>query len=66
MSSVQIRQDPDSCIWEVDDAAIGVHWSFITEADARDAAGTLEVLRGTNVLLPLPGMDLEAQAGAIG
>ena len=63
--SVQLRQDPDSYLWEVEDAATGVLWSFIAEDDARDAAGTLEAMLGTDVLLPLPGVDLETQAGAV-
>ena len=65
MSSVQVRQDPDSFAWEVEDASIGVHWSFMQEVDARDAAGTLEAMLGTNALMASPGLDVETTANSI-
>ena len=43
MSSITVQQDPESFIWAVSEPLNGVHRTIVTEADAREAAGALQV-----------------------
>lgn len=64
MGSITVQQDAESSAWEVESASHGIHWTFIHEEDARDAAGTLEAMLGAHVLLPQPGVGAEPGSGA--
>jgi len=64
MSSITVQQDPESYVWAVREPSNGVHWTFISEADAREAAGALEALVSAHVMVPLHGVELQEQAGA--
>jgi hypothetical protein len=64
MSSITVQQDPESFIWAVSEPLNGVHWTFVTEADAREAAGALQALVSADVMVPLRRLDdVDEQAG---
>ena len=59
-----VQQDPESFIWAVSEPLNGVHWTFVTEADAREAAGALQALVSADVMVPLRRLDdVDEQAG---
>ena len=64
MSSITVQQDPESFIWAVSEPSNGVHWTFVTESDAREAAGALQALVSADVMVPLRRLDdVDEQAG---
>ena len=66
MSSITVQQDPESFIWAVSQPSNGVLWTFVTEADAREAAGALQALVSAEVMVPLRRLDdLDEQAGQV-
>jgi len=64
MSTITVQQDPESFIWAVSEPLNGVHWTFVTEDDAREAAGALQALVSAEVMVPLRTLDdVDEQAG---